>query len=760
MTRPQPAFAAALLLWLLANAAAQTSVPANSSSNLQVKLERLATSGNVLMIAAHPDDEHTALLAYLALGRRLRTGYLSLTRGEGGQNVIGPEKGHLLGVIREQELLAARRLDGAEQFFTSAVDFGYSKTAEETLHKWDRDRILGEIVAIIREFQPDTVILRWSGTPADGHGQHQAAGILGLEAVQAAADPARYSSQKAKAWTTKRVFQFRRNKGAIAIDTGAYDPLLGMSYAQLAGVSTSQHRSQAMGAPQVLGPLKVYLDPAPGFPEAPADPFGGVDASPLLRRAALEFQPKSPQESIPLLLQARREISAVHKRNELDELILACAGVAASVTAPQPHAPPGTEIPVRINIINRSPSAIRFESVEIPGAGPVAASSLDYNVPLEREVRWRVQSPVPTALFHFRIGDESVEAVRPLIYRFVDKVLGERTQPFVPTPPVSVSFRDASTLFPNADSRRVPVRVKSYAGSVDGTVALALPPKWLVEPTSQKFHLIGTESEITLQFRVTPPEDSTTADAKAVATVAGSAVDSSVVVIRYPHIPTQTVMVPAASKLIRTGLRVLARTVGYIEGAGDEVPDAIRQLGCDVTLLTADDLANGDLDHYDAIVTGVRAFNLREDLRANAPRLQEYVRRGGSLIVQYNTASATLTDLGPFPIKLESGRVSVEEAPVRILNPRSAVLRFPNVITAADFDGWVQERGLYFPAQWDARYEAPVASNDPGENPLPGGILFAKYGEGAYIYTSYSWFRQLPAGVAGAYRIFANLLSQ
>lgn len=722
---------------------------------LQLSLERLATTGSVLMIGAHPDDENTALLAYLALGRRLRTGYLSLTRGEGGQNVIGPEQGNLLGLIREQELLAARQWDGAEQFFTTAVDFGYSKSPAETLRKWDRKRVLSEIVEVIQDFQPDVVILRWSGTPADGHGHHQAAGILGAEAVQASS------------WKVRRVYIFRRKGGSVKIDTGAYDPLLGRSYAEIAGLASSQHRSQAMGSAEVVGPSVVYLDGAgklEGFePDAARFP---AQIAGLLQKAASSFQPKRPAETIPALLQARRLLRSVsgdlaaRKLVELDEAILRCAGVFLEAVAPKPYVLAGAEVPVRVQAVNRSSVAMRLEAVDLGGNTAVQAADMGNNVPVQREIRWRAKSPVPMASFRIRVGAESILARRPIVYRFVDKVLGQRSQTVAIVPPVSVAFRDTSVLYPDESPREVMVRVKSYSGKVEGKLSLALPDGWSAEPDSLPFQLGRDEDELALRFHVTPPRAAATVSARAVASVAGQQVDSSVVTISYPHIPTQIVVQPSAVGFTRANVRVVARNIGYVEGAGDQIPAALRQLGCQVTFLTAEHLSTGDLNVYDAIVTGVRAFNLREDLRASMGRLNEYIHEGGSLIVQYNTASPSLGTLGPFPLRIGSARVSVEEAPVNVIQPKSTMLRFPNPITAADFDRWVQERGLYFPSEWDRRYEAPIASHDPGENPLPGGILFAKYGEGAYIYTSYSWFRQLPAGVAGAYRIFANMLSQ
>lgn len=740
------------VLWLAVNALAQP--PAPPSHHPRLQLERLANTGSVLLIAAHPDDERNDLLAYLALGRKLRTGYLSLTRGEGGQNAIGPEKGALLGVIRTQELLAARRLDGAEQFFTSALDFGYSKTAEETLQKWDREKVLGEVVRAIREFQPDVILLRWTGTNSDGHGHHQASSILGREAFDAAADPKRFPGTL-KPWKTKRLMTMSRAKADVAVPVGEYNPLLGYSYTEIGGMARSRHHSQAMGADQPAGRAEVHLRNTAGEP-ARGDLMEGISSQwpeavrAILSQAIAAFAPARPDESIPALLQARKAIAGMEgafssrKLGDIDELIALCAGLKVAALVDKPYG--SVPFSVRVEAINRSPVAIKLEP-----AGPVLPSNVLVTQILGHQME-------KTVALRFNVAGTSIQLMRPVVYRYVDKLLGERTQPFAVVPPVSVSFAESTVLFPSAAPREVRITVESLAGDQKGSVSLNLPQGWSAEPPSASFELSKTIPVKTISFRVTPSAAASVSDVTATVN-AGGASNSSVVAIRYPHIPVQTVVQPAQARFIRQDIRVLAHKIGYVAGAGDEIPDAIRQLGCTVTMLTPNDLANGDLNEFDAIVTGVRAFNLRADLSANLPRLNEYVRAGGALIVQYNNAE-DLSSVAPFPIKVGRSRVSVEEAPVRILNAKSPVLRFPNAIGASDFTGWVQERGLYFPSEWDPRYDAPIESADPGESPLRGGILFTRYGEGAYIYTSYSWFRQLPAGVPGAYRIFANMISQ
>lgn len=753
--------AAVGVLWLAASASAQLPSP---RSNVQLALERLANTGSVLMIGAHPDDENTSLLAYLALGRRMRTGYLSLTRGEGGQNVIGPEQGVLLGAIREQELLAARRIDGGEQYFTSALDFGYSKSADETIQKWDRHRIVGEIVQVIREFRPDMIIPCWTGTSKDGHGHHQASAILAREAFAAAADPKQYAEQSLPPWQAKQlyVFSMTEAKNALAFPVGDYEPLLGRSYTEIAGISRSQHRSQAFGTAESVGAARVFLLPEKEV-TTPTESLPR-EVSELLTKATSDLQPKRPYEIIPILLQARGPLQnakgalATRKLHELDEVVALCAGLDIEALTEKPYAPAGSVVQIQAQVVNRSPAAISLEGINLPGAAQIAGSALQNNTPVHRAVSWTVPSTVPAMQFHLRLDGSSISITRPLVYRYVDKILGDRQQPFRVVPRVSVSFAEGTVLFPSDAPRDVKVVIRSYSGPVKGAVSLKLPHGWSSNPESATFELARDGAESTLAMRVTPAVAKSVSDVTAVATT-DAPTSSSVVVIRYPHIPTQVVVQPAKARFVRENIKVLSHKVGYVMGAGDEIPEAIRQLGCSVTLLTASDLTTGDLNDFDAIVTGVRAFNLRDDLRSNFGRLTDYVHAGGTLIVQYNLPEG-LGSIGPFPITIGRDRISVEEAPVRVLNPKNPLLRYPNPISASDFEAWVQERGLYFPSKWDPKYETVIESADPGEKPLTGGILFTRYGEGAYIYTSYSWFRQLPAGVPGTYRIFANMLSQ
>jgi LmbE family N-acetylglucosaminyl deacetylase len=769
------------------------------------------------MIGAHPDDEHSATLAYFARGRSMRTAYLSVTRGEGGQNLLGPEQGDLLGIIRTQELLAARRVDGAEQFFTRAIDFGYSKTPKETLAKWGRERILSDMVWVIRRFRPDVIILCFSGTPRDGHGHHQASAILGKEAFLAAADKTRFPDQLqwVKPWQAKRlvwnVYGASDAPGQIHVDTGDYNPALGYSYMEIAAMSRSMHRSQGMGAMRRRGSSPTSFVPVAGEP-ASKDLFDGIDTTwdrvkggaevgRVLAEAAKTFEDEHPDRILPLLLEARARIKdlegawAASKLGELDETIALVCGVWLDASADRWAVTPGSQLSIRLTAINRSSVPVTLAGVSVAGDVLSDHRPLPFNQPEVHDVSvsiepdhpysqpyWLVKPheenfydtpghaedpenpPVETASFVLKIGDQTLTLLRPVVYRYADGSHGEMERPVAVVPPVALEFSQPVVVFPSVQPKRIEVLIKSNIANANGHVRLEPPAAWRVEPAVKSFKLADAGDEATLVFELTPRDGPACGQIRAVASIGGRDVSSGMHVISYSHFPPQVVFPPSSATLVRADIHILAKHIGYVMGAGDQMPEALRQLGCDVTLLTADDLATGDLSGFDAILTGVRAYNVRPDLVANQHRLLDYVSRGGTLVVQYNvldrhTPADTLARIGPYPIHIGRDRVSVEEAPVTFTNPDDALLRAPNRITPADFDGWVQERGLYFASDWDPRYKTLFESHDPGEAPHPGGTLYTRYGKGAYVFTAYSWFRQLPAGVPGAFRILANLLS-
>jgi hypothetical protein len=724
-------------------------------------------------------------------------------------------------------------VDGAEQYFSRAIDFGFTKTADETFSKWGREETLSDVVWVIRRFRPDVIVLSFTGTPRDGHGQHQASAILAKEAFHAAADPKRFPEQLdlVRPWQAKRVVWntfFGRardvypNSKEILIDTGEYNPVLGVSYAELGGWSRTQHRSQGQGWGELKGTAPVSMVVVEGDPME-RDFLDGIDTSwsrlpggaavdAALGEALHALTCTDAEAAIPALLKARELIAAIDhpearlKLQEVDETIAQAMGLWLDVSVSREEAVPGAEIAVSLTAINRARIAASVVSAQLegqpgrmPGAPAFSApGELPFNQPKTAQIRYRIPAdepptqpywlehpptgarydvrnrgmlglaenpPVLVCRFRVKVGGQTLELVRPVARRFTDHMRGDVTQPFVIVPRLSLEVPSAALVFMNAQPRTVEVGVASNADAGDGSVELRAPQGWKVEPASQRLAATGVGQQTRVSFRVTPPAETSSGTLRAVAKDGAGDVNRSIVRLTYDHIPQQTIQSPAETQVVRAGVRIAAKRIGYVTGAGDEVPEVLRQLGCEVTPLEAAELAHGDLSKFDAIVLGVRAVNLREDLTASHQRLWEYVDHGGTVVAQYNVLEgygappSALPHAGPYPITLSRNRVTVEDAPVTVLNAADPLLNFPNKIVKSDFDGWVQERGLYFPSEWDAKYKTVIASNDPGEKALSGGILYCNYGRGTYVYTSYSWFRQLPAGVPGALRIFANLVS-
>ena len=781
-------------------------------------LDRLGTTGRVLYIAAHPDDENTRLLAYLANIRHLDVAYLSMTRGGGGQNLIGTEQGVLLDVVRTEELLAARRLDGARQFFTRMRDFGYSKRADETLAMWNHDEALADVVWVIRTFQPDVIITRFSEDPPN-HGHHTSSAILAREAFAAAADPKRFPEQLrhgVKVWQAARLFRnhsmWGRSpkpppKDAIALDVGSYDPRLGLSMGELAARSRSQHKSQGFGVAEQRGENIEYFVPVAGRPAA-KDMFAGLDlgwtrygavARPYVRaiaNAQRALDRDRPERAIPALVAARRALDKLpddvrvrDARQAFDELLAAAAGLYARATAPAPTAVPGANVDVTLELVARG-APVTVRRVEVAGVAPIAKDTAialadkklvtaavtlpaktspsvaywlaqpaqpgHYKVADQRDVGAPLGPPPLSATIDVVIGGRAVRLVRPVVYAWTDPVHGERVRPFVVVPPATVTpLRDA-VLAPRRPGS-LDVRVRAGRDGVTGTVELSLPPGWTAKPASHKLALAKAGDEVTVRFEVTPRAKASAGDATPVARIGGATWSVREDVIDYPHIPTQLVLRPATVRLVPVELRVAARRIGYVRGSGDTIPSDLEHVGFKVEELDDETLRSGDLGRYATIILGIRAHNTRPAVTRSHARLVDYVRRGGTLVVQYTTLGAK-GPLGPYPFDISRDRITDETAAPVFLDTRHALLKRPHAITVADFDGWVQERGIYFAAKWDAQYKPLLRFTDPGEQPLDGSLIVAQHGKGRFIYTGLAFFRQLPAGVPGAYRLFANLV--
>ena len=803
--------------------------PLQGSAELHELLDRLNTVGTVLMLGAHPDDENTAVLAYFARGRHLRTVYFSATRGEGGQNLIGTEQGELMGVIRTHELLEARRIDGGEQAFASVVDFGYSKTPEETLSIWGKERLLRDMVRVIRNVRPDVIVSRFPPRPGSGgHGQHTAVGWTGPLAFEAAADAERFPDLGLPPWSTHRyyfnvpTFNRRmeqaagREAGRLRVELGQYDPVLGKSFAEIAGESRSMHRSQGMGTGQRKGSVPAYFEYVAGE-RAPRDLFDGIDTSwhrvpggsrvgKSLLQARASYDPRNPVAILPHLLSAYAALKELagpeqdYKRAELERAIELASGIWVDATADRWNAVPGGRLEVELQALRRTPPAWQWLATRLEGVAEAAVSgsgALERNDvaaktttvaipdrPCYSQPHWLRDetsgharcgdipdspgpSPLLTAVFKFGTPEGvEVEIRKPVLYRWVDRSFGERSRPLAVVPAVTVAFARENRIFPKREPAEIRVRLSSHVADAVAGVRLDAPAGWQVEPASQDVAFERSGQERTATFRVTPPSLASSGELTATVTVGGTEIRHGLRTIEYDHVPVTPVFPPATMRVERFDVELLASEIGYVMGAGDKVPDALGQLGAAITLLAPEDLASGDLGRFDAVVTGVRALNTRPDLIAARERVLEYVENGGTLVVQYNTSSfrrgpgpGTSTTLGPYPMTASRLRVTDERAEIRFISEGHPLLSRPNKIAAADFDGWVQERGLYFMSEWDERYDAVLECADPGEDPLRGGLLYARYGKGAYVFTGYSWFRQLPAGVPGAYRIFANLIS-
>jgi LmbE family N-acetylglucosaminyl deacetylase len=823
LSGPLSIFAASLLLAAAALGAPIVVRPErmDDAAEIRLALERLGVVGSALYVAAHPDDENTAMIAWLANGRLVRTGYLAATRGDGGQNLIGPEKGEALGVIRTHELLEARRVDGGEQFFSRAIDFGYSKNSEETLAIWDEEKVLGDFVEVIRTFQPDIVITRFPPDGAGTHGHHTASAILAEKAFHLAGDRDAYPQQVARLWTwqPKRLFwnawRVADTTGLLQVDLGAFNPLLGRSYTELAGESRSMHKSQGFGAAERRGSLINHLQLRAGEPAA-SDPFDGIDLTwrrvpggeaviPLLERAKAAFRPEDPSALVPALLEIRRILTNLEpkfgweratvdrKIEELDELIRQASGLWIEAIAEQPSGVPGTSVTATVTVVNRSAVPISIfiapPAAEAKSEGPLAANqpwTASVALPIRqgeelshpfwlREApekgAYRIHprhagdavAPEPMAVpLIARVEGEPIPFMVPLMYRWTDPVQGERYRPFELHPPVTANLSAGVIVFPRRQAKNIRVALRSEIDGAKGIVRPIVPAGWTVTPQTAEFALATRDEEQFVLFRVMPPAQETEAELTVMIEAEGwQPYSLAHVTIDYPHIPVQTLLPHAQAKLVRADIATDGTRIGYVMGAGDEIPEMLRQIGYDVTLLSDEELEAADLSSFDAIVLGVRAYNTRKRLPHVQERLFEWVRQGGTLVTQYNTLGRDLPpQIAPLPLRISRDRVTVEESPVSILAPAHPVLTAPNAIGAADFEGWIQERGLYFPDQWDPAYEPLLGMADPGETETRGALLFLGLGEGAFVYAPLSFFRQLPAGVPGAYRLFANLVAR
>lgn len=860
-----------MALWLMPRPLAQVRPVYNlGAMGLAQLLQRLQTTASVLHTGAHPDDEDSFFIARTVRGDHARAAYLSLNRGEGGQNIIGPELFDALGIIRTEELLQARRLDGAEQFFTRTFDYGFSKSLEEAKAKWDERDVLGDVVRVIRTYRPLVIYSRFSGTPADGHGHHSFAGYITPLAFKAAADPAEFPEQLAEGlrpWQAKKLYRGQRFPAAasdppsVTVQAGAFDPVIGRSYAEIASEGRSQHKSQSMGGIEVRGPMTTGLKLLTSLaPEATSENgvFDGIDTSlagiavtsglpagtlatelgalqAAAARALTEFNALQPSKSVPAVAAALKAVRAARtalkdapgpalakadadfllalKEDDAADALARAAGITLDPLADRETVVPGRALTVSARLFG-PPDAARnvVVAVKAPqgwtvakadGEGqddtgnpfirreaPAFASRVTVTAPasaqptqpyfLERQRRtesyaWTAPSrglpfdpPLLEASYTMTIGGERITLTEPVQFRTADQIRGELRRNVNVVPAVTVGVDSRLLVIPSgaaspgavAVSQRLVVQARNHGTEpLTGTLALKLPAGWRSTPADAPVSLKPGE-QTSAPFVVQAPAGRKPGSfpITAEAVVGGTSYTNDVQVIAYPHIQTHRLYTPATVTAQVIDLKVANVKVGYVMGTGDDVPDALRRMGVAVTMLEKDALATGDLSAFDTIVVGIRASQARPDFIANHGRLLQYVEKGGTLVVQYQQPDYIAKKVLPFPAEMAS-RVTDELAPVEILQPAHPLFTFPNTITAADFSGWVQDRNLYAFTKFDPKYVPLLATADRGEPAQTGGEVIATIGKGSFIYTSYAWFRQLPAGVPGAYRQFANLIS-
>jgi LmbE family N-acetylglucosaminyl deacetylase len=789
-------------------------------------LRHFLQMGTVLHIAAHPDDENTQLITYLARGRGYRTAYLSLTRGDGGQNEIGAEFDEKLGVLRTQELLAARRIDGGRQFFTRAIDFGFSKSPEETLRIWDKQKVLADVVRVIRTFRPDILITRFPVPPGSGgHGHHTASAMLAVEAFRISGDPKAFPEQIEEGlqpWQPKRVlWNGGDGRGGIGIggapiqvDIAGTDPDTGESFSAMAGRSRAMHKSQGFGnfgggngGPNVqnftlLAGESATGDIMDGIDTTWSRVDGGSEIGRLGANALAGFNTNTPSASVPALLEIRAKLSALpkdpvieDKRLQLDDILKACLGLSVETTVTGREVSPGESVKLHHTVTLLSPFPVRWISVRYPtlrkelSAGftvlPDAPVPLDSTQTLPRgypltHPYWLL---APGSGGAFRVDDARLigrpENPPSLPVEFVFEIAGQTlvvddqpfardagnpSQPLAVIAPVALHFDTSVALFAPGKPKTIEVEVTAARGAASGTLQLEIPQNWQAAPDKRTFQLKETGAKTRLQFTVTANQTAT-GTILAVADVGGSRFTQQHLEIHHRHVPVLLLQPPARIKAVSGSFSVRGTTVGYLPGAGDDTVASLKQLGYTVRILSGTNLNEPGLRGLDAVVIGVRAFNERSDLASNLPALFDFVTQGGTIVAQYNRPNGLKTErLGPYPLSISGNapqwRVTDEQAAVTLLAPHHPALTQPNRIVAEDFDGWVQERGAYFPSSWDKDHYIPLlAMSDPGESPLTSSILVAQHGKGYFVYTGLAFFRQLPAGVPGAYRLFANLVS-
>jgi LmbE family N-acetylglucosaminyl deacetylase len=823
-------FIKTLFIFTLSIGFAQQPQKANSAVIFN-QIQKLNFLGSVLYIAAHPDDENTRLISYLSNETKARTAYLSLTRGDGGQNLIGAELRELLGVIRTQELIEARKIDGGEQFFSRANDFGYSKNPDETLQIWDKEKVLADVVWAIRKFKPDVIINRFDHrTSGTTHGHHTASAMLSVASFDLTNNPTVFPEQLqlVNPWQAKRQFfnpswwfygskekfEAADKSNFLAIQIGVYYPNVGKSNLEIAALSRSCHQSQGFGSTGSRGEETEYLELLRGdFPKDKTSLFEGIDTSwnrvdggkpvgELLTKIALEFNANNPGASIPNLVKAYTLMQTINENHwiplksaQVKEIIAACSGLYLEAVAQNQEATPGSIVKLKLEAINRNATEMQLISTTTwPDLKKTVQNinlknNILQNKTLELQLPESINYTQPywlknkgntgmytvsdqknigipdiirevKIIFTVQIEGVSFDFERPIVYKYTDDIKGEMYNYLDIVPEVTTSIIDKVLLFNSTKSKYVAVKVKAGKENINGDLQLELPQNWIISPKVIPFHLDKKGDEQIVYFMVTPPNQNCEVLAKSVVLLDKKIYDNSQIIIDYNHITKQQVLKSSESKCIRIDLKTNHEKVGYIMGAGDEVPNSLTQMGYQVILLKPEDINPVNLASLDAVITGVRAYNTVQALANKQRILFDFVKEGKTMLVQYNTADDLITpNIAPYPLTLSHDRVTEENAEVRFLAPTHPILNYPNKITTKDFEGWKQEQGLYYPSEFDKAFTPILSSNDKGEIPKNSALLVAPYGKGYYIYTGLSLFRELPEGVSGAYKLISNMIS-
>jgi len=797
--------------------------PTLSSSEIKLALKKLDVLGSVLYIAAHPDDENTSLISYFAKGKLLRTGYLALTRGDGGQNLIGTEQSEQLGVIRTQELLEARKRDGGEQFFTRAIDFGYTKSSEETFEFWDKEKVLSDVVWVIRKFRPDIIITRFPATGEGGHGHHTASAILALEAFDLAGSPNAFPEQLkyVNVWQPKRVFwnawlpALQNSKTDLSkvpsINLGEFNSLLGKSYTEISALSRSMHKSQGFGSSGIRNNTLNYFMLQKGD-SVSNDMFEGIDLSwnrveggdeihKLIQTTVEDFNDENTSASLNNLFAIYEKIKTLKddywrevKLKEVTELIRSCAGIWIEAISENEFVSIGDTLKVKASIVNRSNldfilnkidlslTEIKNQFSEKLTQGEIKSYDFNIYIPENTQISQPYWLKENHGVGMFQINDQeliglpedksklncdfivgyknhSIKLSVPIYQRLTDPVDGEVYKSVVITPPVTVNIEKDIYFFNGSNEKEIKLTLQSFKKSNSGKVVLNSNNEWKIEPGEIDFQFDKKNQKKDFYIKVIPSVNQTNSELSAKVFIDDKTFSKSLTRIEYKHILPQTIYYESKSKLELFNFeKDGVKKIGYIVGSGDKIPEFLTDLGFDVTIMDDKHFSSNNLSQFDVIITGIRAYNTRDNLAAFHKELVKYVEHGGTLISQYNTTGDLVIEPGVLPLTLSRDRVTDENSEVEILNSTHQVFNQPFKITKEDFKNWIQERGLYFPNEWDKNYTALLSMNDKGETPKTGSLLITKYGKGTFVYTGLSFFREISAGVEGAIKLFINLL--